>query len=116
MITWWGIAITFLRFHKGMKVQGLSRDVLPFHTVFQPYFAWAVLISFSIIIFFNGWTSFHGHFDISNFASSYVNIPFTLILFVGWKIFHKTKLVPYETMDVSSHYEEGSQVYSKYQK
>jgi amino acid transporter len=115
MITWWGIAITFLRFYKGMKVQGMSRDILPFHTRFQPYFAWAVLISFTIIIFFNGWSTIHGKFDISGFASQYVNIPFTLVLYLGWKFWHKTKVVPYETMDLTSHYEEGSEVYSKYQ-
>ena len=76
MITWWGIGITFLRFHKGMKVQGMSRDILPFHSSMQPYAAWAVVICFSVIIFFNGWTSFHGKFDVSNFFSSYVNIFF----------------------------------------
>jgi amino acid transporter len=114
MITWWGIGITFLRFHKGMKVQGMSRDILPFHTMFQPYFAWAVVICFTVIIFFNGWTSFHGKFDVSNFFSSYINIFFVIILYFGWKFWHKTKIVPYETMDLSSHYQEGSHVYAKY--
>jgi len=115
MVTWWGIAVTFLRFHKGMKVQGMSRDILPFHTRFQPFFAWSVLISFTIIMFFNGWTSLHGGFDASDFFSSYVNIPFMLILYIGYKIFYKTSIVPYETMDLTTHYEEGSEVYSKYQ-
>jgi yeast amino acid transporter len=69
MLTWWGIGITFLRFHKGMKIQGVSRDVLPFHTRFQPYFAWAVVGCFSVIIFFSGWTSFHDGFDVSGFFS-----------------------------------------------
>jgi amino acid transporter len=114
MITWTGIAVTFLRFYYGMKAQGLSRDVLPFHTAFQPYFAWAVAIIFPIIIFFNGWTSFHGEFSIDNFASSYVNIPFFALLFVGWKFAKKTKWVSYETMDVTTHYEEGSEVYAKH--
>jgi amino acid transporter len=81
MITWTGIAVTFLRFYYGMKAQGLLRNVLPFHTAFQPYFAWAVAIIFPIIIFFNGWISFHGEFSIDNFASSYVNIPFFALLF-----------------------------------
>jgi yeast amino acid transporter len=104
MLTWWGIALTFLRFYKGMKVQGMSRDVLPFHTRFQPYFAWSVLISFTIIMFFNGWTSFNGGWNASDFFSSYINIPFMFILFVGYKLFYKTKTVPYEEMDLTSHY------------
>ncbi|EIN12719.1 hypothetical protein PUNSTDRAFT_111114 [Punctularia strigosozonata HHB-11173 SS5] len=114
MLTWWGIGVTFLRFHRGMKVQGMSRDVLPFHTMFQPYFAWAVVIAFTIIMFFNGWTSFNGGWNASDFFSSYINIPFMFILYVGWKLFYRTKIVPYETMDLTSHYEEGSEVYSKY--
>lgn len=115
MLTWLGIAVTFLRFHKGMKVQGMSRDVLPFHTRFQPYFAWSVVICFSIIIFFSGWTSFHGKFDVSSFLSSYINIPYALALYFGYKFVKRTKIVPYETMDITSHYEEGSVVYSKHQ-
>ncbi|KAH7102069.1 amino acid permease-domain-containing protein [Auriculariales sp. MPI-PUGE-AT-0066] len=102
MITWWGIALTFLRFHHAMK----------------PYFAWSVLIGFSIIIFFNGWTSIkagNGKFSPDDFFSSYINIIFVVIMYIGWKFWHKTKIVPYETMDISSHYQEGSQVYSKYQ-
>jgi amino acid transporter len=84
MITWTGIAITFLRFYYGMKKQGISRDVLPFHTAFQPYFAWSVLIGFLIIIFFNGWTNFHDGFDVEGFFSSYINIFFgTFYVAVG---------------------------------
>jgi len=114
MITWAGIAVTFLRFYYGMKRQGVPRSVLPFHTRMQPYFAWSVLIAFLIIIFFNGWTSLHGKFDASGFFSSYINIPFVIILYFGWKFYHKTSIVPYDTMDVSTHYEEGSVVYTKY--
>jgi yeast amino acid transporter len=49
------------------------------------------------------------------FICSYINIPYTLILYFGWKIWKRTSIVPYETMDISSHYEEGSVVYSKHQ-
>lgn len=114
MITWVGIALTFLRFYYGMKAQGVPRSVLPFHTRMQPYFAWAVLVCFIVIIFFNGWTSLHGGFAASDFFSSYINIPFVIILYFGWKFYHKTKIVSLHNMDVTTHYEEGSVVYTKY--
>ncbi|KAJ7619829.1 amino acid permease/ SLC12A domain-containing protein [Mycena polygramma] len=53
LITWIGIAIAHIRWYNAMKVQGISRDVLPFKSWTQPYGAWIVLISFSIIMLFN---------------------------------------------------------------
>jgi len=115
MITWLGIAVAHIRWYRGMKVQGLSRDELPFKSWTQPYGAWTVLISFSIIIFFNGYTTFMTKpFDYQSFISDYVNIPFFLILYVGWKFVKKTKIVSLAEMDCSTHYVEDSVVYSKY--
>ncbi|KAF7292783.1 AA-permease domain-containing protein [Mycena indigotica] len=115
MITWCGVALSHTRWYRAMKVQGMSREELPFRSWTQPYGAWAVLISFSIIIFFNGYTTFMTKpFDYQSFISSYINIPFFIILFIGWKISHKTKWVSLSEMDCSTHYVEDSVVYSKY--
>ncbi|KAJ7507347.1 amino acid permease/ SLC12A domain-containing protein [Mycena galericulata] len=115
LITWTGIAIAHIRWYNGMKVQGLSRDVLPFKSWTQPYGAWVVLISFSIIMFFNGFTTFlGGPFDWRSFISDYVNVPFYIILYFGYKIVKRTKIVPLAEMDCSTHYVEDSVVYSKY--
>lgn len=115
MITWCGVALSHIRWYKGMKVQGLSRDELPFKSWTQPYGAWIVLISFLIIIFFSGFQTFLGDvFDYKSFISNYVNIPFMIILFIGYKFAKKTKWVPLAEMDCSTHYVEDSVVYSKY--
>ncbi|KAJ7757099.1 amino acid permease/ SLC12A domain-containing protein [Mycena metata] len=115
MITWIGIALSHIRWYKGMQVQGLSRDELPFKSWTQPYGAWAVLISFSIIIFFNGYTTFMTKpFDWQSFISDYVNIPFVIILYFGYKFAKKSKIVSLAEMDCSTHYVEDSVVYSKY--
>lgn len=112
MLTWCGIALSHIRFYKGMKAQGVPRSVLPFHTWVQPWGAWLVLISFIIIIFFSGWTTLVP-FSASDFFSTYVNILLVLILYGGWKITHKTKWVKLHEMDVTTHYVEGSVVRSK---
>ncbi|KAJ7505782.1 amino acid permease/ SLC12A domain-containing protein [Mycena galericulata] len=138
MITWSGISLSHIRWYRARKLQGLSRDELPFTSWTQPYGAYIVLVSFLIIMFFNGkslhvvqflyvkfeaesiplfigFTSFlGGSFDAQSFVAAYINIPFMLILFVSYKIVKKTKVVPLVTMDCGTHYVEGSVVYSKY--
>ncbi|KAJ7676878.1 amino acid permease/ SLC12A domain-containing protein [Mycena polygramma] len=115
MITWVGIAIAHIRWYRAMKVQGLSRDALPFKSWTQPWGAWVVLISFSIIMFFNGFQTFMAKpFDYQTFISAYINIPFFIVLYVGYMLVKKTKLVPLAEMDCSTHYVENSVVYSKY--
>ncbi|KIY48678.1 hypothetical protein FISHEDRAFT_58771 [Fistulina hepatica ATCC 64428] len=112
MLTWCGIGLTHIRFYRGMKVQGIPRDVLPFRSWLQPYGAWVVLISFTIIIFFSGWTSVKP-FNASDFFSSYVNIAFVALLYYFWKLVKRTRIVPLKKMDLTSHYIEGSVVRSK---
>ncbi|KAJ7092972.1 amino acid permease/ SLC12A domain-containing protein [Mycena belliarum] len=115
MITWWGVALSHIRWYRGMKAQGLSRDVLPFKSWTQPYGAWVVLISFSIIMFFNGFTTFMSKpFDFQSFISDYINVPLVIILYFGYKFTTKSKIVSLAEMDCSSHYVEDSVVYSKY--
>lgn len=75
--------------------------------------AWAVVICFIPIVFFSGWTTVKP-FSASNFFSSYVNIGFVIVLYIGWKIAKKTKWVSLDEMDVSTHYVEGSVSVSKY--
>ncbi|KAJ7628771.1 amino acid permease/ SLC12A domain-containing protein [Roridomyces roridus] len=116
LITWIGIAGAHIRWYRAMQVQGVSRDVLPFKSWTQPWGAWTVLISFSIIAFFNGYGTFIGdEFDWRSFISDYINIPAFFILYFGYKFIKGTKIVPLAEMDVTSHYVENSVVYSKYQ-
>ncbi|KAF7342052.1 AA-permease domain-containing protein [Mycena venus] len=115
LITWIGIGVSHIRWYKAMKVQGLSRDELPFKSWTQPYGAWAVVIVFTVIMFFNGYTTFMTKpFDFQSFISDYINLPFVFILYFGYKIAKRTRIVPLAEMDCSTHYVEDSVVYSKY--
>lgn len=96
-------ATSWIRLNKGMKRQGIPRSVLPWTTFIQPYAAWAVICGFSVIVFFAGWTSLKP-FSASDFFSTYVNIAFFFLLFVGWKYAKKTKWVSLDEMDCSTHY------------
>ncbi|KAF7319448.1 AA-permease domain-containing protein [Mycena chlorophos] len=115
LITWIGIGFAHIRWVKGMKAQGLSRDELPFSSFLMPWGSYVVVATFGIILFFSGFETFMSKpFDYQSFISNYVNIPFYAILYLGWKIAKKTKWVSYEDMDCSTHYVENSVVYSKY--
>lgn len=114
-ISWIGIAIAHTRFRRGMKRQGVPDSVLPFKSFLMPWGAWVVIVSFTIIVFFGGWTTLKP-FSASDFFSTYVNLLIFFLLFAGFKIVKKTKWVSLDEMDVSTHYVEGSVVTSKYQK
>ncbi len=56
--TWAGICVIFLRFHYGMKKQGISRDILPFKSPLQPYLGYWGLFWSLIVILFSGFSVF----------------------------------------------------------
>lgn len=51
LMTWFGISVTYIRFHKGMKAQGIDRKTLPYYSNLQPYAAWYAAV-FCIVICF----------------------------------------------------------------
>ena len=50
LVTWFGIAVTYLRFYKGMQAQGRDRTKLPYFTNLQPFAAWYAVCSISLIM------------------------------------------------------------------
>jgi hypothetical protein len=40
LLTWFGICVTYIRFHKGFTMQRLDRAILPYSSRLQPYAAW----------------------------------------------------------------------------
>jgi amino acid transporter len=51
LMTWFGIAVTYIRFYAGTKAQGLDRSKLPYSSKLQPYAAWYAAISCLFISF-----------------------------------------------------------------
>jgi amino acid transporter len=62
---------TFLCFYKACKVQGLSRDSLPYKGILQPYAAYYALVATFIMTFVGGYTVFlPGQWDVPSFLFS----------------------------------------------
>ncbi|KAK4134706.1 hypothetical protein BT67DRAFT_402605 [Trichocladium antarcticum] len=101
------ICVTYLRFHKALKAQGISRDTLPYRAMFQPYAAWYGLIGCFVMAFLGGYTVFlPGKWDIPTFLFSYTMIALCPILYVGWKLFKKTKIIRPENVDLQKDLDE----------
>ena len=101
LTNWLTILVTYLRFYYGCKKQGISRDSLPWRTPLQPYITWASLIMLSLLLVTGGYATFiHGEWDTETFVASYINIPLFLILYLGYKFFYKTKLVPLQDIPI----------------
>ncbi len=102
-IAWVGIAVSHYRFRKAFLVQGLELDRLPYKARFYPFgplFAFVVCL---IVIVGQNYTAFiGGSIDWYGVAVSYIGIPLFLILWFGYKIKHKTKIVPLDECDLDN--------------
>lgn len=106
---------------KALKAQGMSRDDLPYKAPLNPWGSWFAMIITSIILFFKGYDTFmpfkvdtfityvSSYLDIMlpaddqhNTCSAYIAIPVFAILWLGYKLFHKTKVIPSEQVDLIS--------------
>ncbi|KAL6410871.1 hypothetical protein AUP68_07303 [Ilyonectria robusta] len=104
LVNWITICIVYLRFLYGCKKQGIDRQKeLPWAAPFQPYTTWASLILFVILFFTGGFKTFiHGEWAIESFISSYFNLPFIFVVYFGYKLWYKTKVIPLEDIPLRS--------------
>ncbi|PAV22798.1 amino acid permease [Pyrrhoderma noxium] len=87
---WFGIAITYLRYYKGVKAQGVDRKKMPFASRLNPYAAWWAAIACPTICLFSGFDVFlKGHWATDKFITTY--FPFILFpfLYAGARIYLK---------------------------
>ncbi|KAI1474412.1 amino acid permease/ SLC12A domain-containing protein [Daldinia eschscholtzii] len=92
------MCITYICFHRALEAQGISRDSLPYKGFFQPYAAYYALFATFVMTFIGGYTVFlPGKWDIANFLFSYIMVAVFPVLFIAWKLVHKTRhRRPYE--------------------
>jgi lysine-specific permease len=102
-IIWLGISVTHFRFRRAWKAQGHSVDELKFKAKFFPVGPILAAVVFLVIIFGNVWVMIPGAGasadDIIGFAGTFGIIPILILIYVGYKISHKTKVVPLKEAD-----------------
>ncbi|GLB36338.1 putative amino acid [Lyophyllum shimeji] len=100
LLTWFGICVTYLRFYKGMKVQGYDRSKLPFASKLQPFAAWYALAFCTLICFFSGWKVFlKGRWATDTFVTNYLPLALFPVLYLGAKLVMRKPTVRAEDMD-----------------
>jgi len=73
LLVWLSILITYVRFHRGAKLQGIDRRALPYFAPCQPYLSYYGLFMIVVILFFAKFTVFiDGQWDTADFVTTYL--------------------------------------------
>ncbi|KAL5536239.1 ALP1_1 [Sanghuangporus sanghuang] len=84
-IAWLSIGIASWRFRKAWTAQGRSLSEMKFRANWTwPWGAPFVVFSVSLIILFQGWTSFYPLFSFIDFLSLYLELPVMAIMTFAW--------------------------------
>lgn len=101
-IAWVGIAICHYRFRKAYTHQGNNLKDLKFTAKWYPFGPILALIMCVVIIIGQGYSCIKPDgIDWSGLIASYIGIPLFLSLYIGYKIKHKTKLIPLHKVDLT---------------
>lgn len=108
MITWACILFTHIQFKRGQRRQNIPNSVMPYNAPLGLYGSYGSLAFTILIIFTKNFTVFipspstYGAFNYTEFITGYIGIPVFCILFVSFKFWKKTKVVPLDHMDLTT--------------
>ncbi|KAA1077327.1 hypothetical protein PGT21_003261 [Puccinia graminis f. sp. tritici] len=98
---WWSVLLTYIRFYHGLKHIKLDRNTLAYWAPFQPWLSYFGFTMTSLMIIFNcsDLVLNPESSSVGDFILIYLPLPTFALLFIGWKIFHKTNFVRVDQMD-----------------
>ncbi|KAG5657307.1 hypothetical protein KAF25_005871 [Fusarium avenaceum] len=99
-LNWVNILVTYIRFTRGLRAQGIERSSMPYRGMLQPYGAYFSLCLTILIIIFNGYGAFIPEFSISKFLTSYIGVVVYLGNITFFKVWKRTQRVPLPEMDL----------------
>ncbi|TNY24002.1 amino acid permease [Rhodotorula diobovata] len=103
LLVWLSILITYVRFHRGAKLQGIDRRALPYFAPCQPYLSYYGLFMIVVILFFAKFTVFiDGQWDTADFVTTYLPIILFPICYVGVYCHKRWGLRPLAELDFVS--------------
>ena len=108
IFTWLGILVTHLRFRQAYIAQGYNLADLPYVAPFYPYaqtFTLVVIICAVVVV---GIVQSISGEPIVTVLAQYLGVPVYILLFVGYKVIKKTRLVPVESVDFEALKESSS--------
>ncbi|KAK3113796.1 hypothetical protein LTR53_008574 [Teratosphaeriaceae sp. CCFEE 6253] len=99
-IAWAVIGVVHYRFRKAWKVQGHRVEELPYRALLYPYGTIFVIFINTFLIFIAGYSVFVGGFHKVDFVINYIVRAVFTVLYVGWKVIKRTKVVPLMEVDL----------------
>lgn len=100
-IAWVGIAICHYRFRKAFVHQGHDLGKLKYTAKWYPFGPILALLMCIIIILGQGYSCIKSDgVDWQGLIASYIGIPLFIVLYVWYKIKHKTKVIPLNEVDL----------------
>jgi lysine-specific permease len=101
-IAWLGIAISHYRFRKAYVAQGKDLKDLPYRAKWFPIGPILAFLACLFIVLAQNYQAFTGNaIDWQGVLVSYIGIPVFLIVWLGYKFKHKTKVVSYKEMNLN---------------
>ncbi|KAE8375891.1 amino acid permease/ SLC12A domain-containing protein [Aspergillus bertholletiae] len=101
-ITWSSLNACHLAFMRALKARNMSRDLLPFKAMWQPWYSWYGLFFNVLIILTQGFTAWIPKFSVTDFFIAYLSLILFVVLYVGHKIFYRTSFVPPLEADIDT--------------
>ncbi|KAF9082523.1 hypothetical protein BGX23_012382 [Mortierella sp. AD031] len=108
-IAWLGIALSHYRFRRAYVAQGGDVSRLPYRAAMFPWGPIYALLLCTVVVCGQGYSEFtKPNPSAINLVACYIGLPFFLAMYLGYKFFYKTKLVPLMECDFSvSNLEDG---------
>ncbi|RII34663.1 amino acid permease [Clostridium chromiireducens] len=101
-IAWVGIAICHYRFRKAYVHQGKDLNDLKYKASLYPFGPILALLMCIIIIIGQGYSYITPEaIDWNGLIAAYIGLPLFIILYIGYKVKYKTKVIPLDDVDVS---------------
>ena len=101
-LNWISVLVSYLAMLRGMKAQGISREIMPYRNPLLPWGAYIALAITILVIVFNGFAAFTPKFAIDKFMTSYIGVPVYVINILWWKFLKRTRRVRPEEMDLTT--------------
>lgn len=101
--SWLFISLCHVRFMQALKLQGISRDDLPFKAKLMPWGAYYSAFFITLIIIIQGFTSLAPTFNVSNFFAAYISVFMFLVIWAVFQCWYRTRIIHrIEHVDIDS--------------
>lgn len=103
LVNWCLISANHIFMSRAMRAQGYTRDQLPYKFKLGEFGAWFSLFFSALFLLTGGFANFiKGNFVFSSFFTSYFVIPLSIVLYLFWKFFKKTKFLKPEEVNLKA--------------